>query len=115
VTPIFGCERADETGPPSGDKIVAIVKGAETRKPCVHDPKLVARPGELVALNLAREPRRSGEEARIVPAGWLDARGKFSVSAQEPDRRLGTDGDLILPDCNSHDALEVMETHFERL
>ena len=47
------------------------VERAEAREGRVDDPEVVARPGELVPLDLAGDPRGAGQVARIVATGGL--------------------------------------------
>ena len=43
-----------------------------------------------------------------MPAGRLDASGKFSRAFEEPDQSACADGDAVRFDSKSHGALEVV-------
>ena len=70
VAAVFRGQVTDERRPPAGTKTVAVAARAKTRKRRVDEPQLVAHPGHLVDLDVARgvgHPRQ--KQASCLPAG----------------------------------------------
>ena len=90
---VLGRQRREERRPPARHEAVPAVERAQAAEGRVDQPQLVARPGQLVGLDLAGEVGGARQEAGVVPAGRLDAGGEVGGGAQEPDLGAGGDGD----------------------
>ena len=93
VAAILGGQRGEERRPPARHEAVPAVERAQAAEGRVDQPQLVARPGQLVGLDLAREVGGARQEAGVVAAGRLDAGGEVGSGLQEPDLGAGADGD----------------------
>ena len=106
VAAILGGERRDEGRPPARHEAVIGVERAQAGKTGTDDPQLVTGPGDLVDSDITRDVARARKEARIVLAGWLDARGDVGSVAQKPDAVAGTERHTAGIDCQAHWLVE---------
>ena len=108
VAAVLGRQGREERRPPARHEAVPAVERAQAAEGRVDQPQLVARPGQLVGLDLAGEVGGARQEAGVVAAGRLDAGGEVGGGVQEPDLGAGGDGDGVGLDGQPHGALEVV-------
>ena len=76
VAAVLGGQGREERRPPARHEAVPAVERAQAAEGRVDQPQLVARPGQLVGLDLAGEVGGARQEAGVVAAGRLDAGGE---------------------------------------
>src|SRR5947209_1320893 len=95
---VLGREGGDESGPPTGLETMPGMEGAQAGKGGVDGPEVVAGPGQLVTLDLARVSRGAGDEAGVVAAGRVEPGDQTRRGVEEPDLGAGADRDPVGPD-----------------
>ena len=117
---VVGCQRRQKRRPPARHEAVPAIERAQAAECRIHQPELPLTvpsptrgegrrgPRQLVDLDLAREVRRSREEAGVVAVSRLDVGSQYGRGLQKPDLGAGGDGDAVGLHGQTHGALEVV-------